>query len=61
MTTIILTGNGGEGIPGLAAYPAGLKIIAQTDTVKALERLATANARNPGAGRQDAQWPSLKR
>ena len=46
VTTIILTGNGGEGIPGLAAYPAGLKIIAQTDTEKALERLAAANARN---------------
>jgi cyclase len=46
VTTIILTGNGGEGIPGLEAYPAGLKIIAHTTTQKALERLAAANARN---------------
>jgi len=46
VTTIILTGNGGEGIPGLAAYPAGLKIIAGTATQKALERLAATNARN---------------
>jgi glyoxylase-like metal-dependent hydrolase (beta-lactamase superfamily II) len=46
VTTIILTGNGGEGIPGLAAYPAGLKIISHATTQKALERLASANARN---------------
>jgi cyclase len=46
VTTIILTGNGGEGIPGLAAYPAGLKIIAHAYTEKALERLAAENARN---------------
>jgi len=46
VTTIILTGNGGEGIPGLAAYPAGLKIIAHAHTEKALERLAAENARN---------------
>lgn len=46
VTTIILTGNGGEGIPGLAAYPAGLKIIAHAYTQKALERLAAENARN---------------
>jgi cyclase len=46
VTTIILTGNGGEGIPGLAAYPAGLKIVAGTQTEKALERLAMQNARN---------------
>ena len=46
VTTIVLTGNGGEGIPGLAAYPTGLKIIAHTFTEKALERLATENARN---------------
>lgn len=46
VTTIILTGNGGEGIPGLAAYPAGLKIIAHATTQKALERLAATNARN---------------
>jgi cyclase len=46
VTTIILTGNGGEGIPGLAAYPTGLKIIAGTHTQKALERLAAENARN---------------
>jgi len=46
VTTIILTGNGGEGIPGLAAYPTGLKIIAHATTQKALERLAAQNARN---------------
>jgi len=46
VTTIILTGNGGEGIPGLAAYPAGLKIIAHAYTEKALEKLAAENARN---------------
>jgi glyoxylase-like metal-dependent hydrolase (beta-lactamase superfamily II) len=46
VTTIILTGNGGEGVPGLEAYPAGLKIIAHADTQKALERLAAENARN---------------
>jgi cyclase len=46
ITTIILTGNGGEGIPGLSAYPAGLKIIAHASTAKALERLAAENARN---------------
>lgn len=46
VTTIILTGNGGEGIPGLAAYPAGVKIIAHAYTQKALERLAAEKARN---------------
>ena len=46
VSTIILTGNGGEGIPGLAAYPARLKIIAGTQTEKALKRLAAENARN---------------
>jgi len=46
VTTIILTGNGGEGIPGLAAYPSGVKIIAHADTAKALARLLANNARN---------------
>ena len=46
VTTIILTGNGGEGIPGLAAYPAGSRIIAHAYTEKALEKLAAENARN---------------
>jgi cyclase len=46
VTTIILTGNGGEGIPGLAAYPSGMKIIAHADTAKALARLLANNARN---------------
>jgi cyclase len=44
VTTIILTGSGGEDIPGLAAYPAGLKIIAHADTEKALEKMAANNA-----------------
>lgn len=46
VTTIILTGSGGEGIPGLAAYPAGLKIIAHAETAKLLTKLLTDNARN---------------
>src|SRR4051812_12868884 len=46
VTTIILTGNGGEGIPGLGAYPTGLKIISHADTAQALARLLASNARN---------------
>ena len=44
VTSIILTGSGGEDIPGLAAFPAGLKIIAHADTEMALEKMAANNA-----------------
>jgi cyclase len=46
ITDIILTGYGGEGIPGLAAFPAGVKIHAHADTVSGLEALAARGAKN---------------
>jgi glyoxylase-like metal-dependent hydrolase (beta-lactamase superfamily II) len=46
ITDIILTGYGGEGIPGLAAFPAGIKIHAHADTNTALKALAARNAKN---------------
>ena len=46
ITDIILTGYGGEGIPGLAAFPAGIKIHAHADTVTGLKTLKARDAKN---------------
>jgi glyoxylase-like metal-dependent hydrolase (beta-lactamase superfamily II) len=46
ITDIILTGYGGEGIPGLAAFPGGIKIHAHADTNTGLKALAARNAKN---------------
>jgi cyclase len=46
ITDIILTGYGGEGIPGLAAFAAGIKIHAHLDTVTGLKALKARDAKN---------------
>jgi glyoxylase-like metal-dependent hydrolase (beta-lactamase superfamily II) len=46
ITDIILTGYGGEGIPGLAAFAAGTRIHAHADTVTGLQALKARNAKN---------------
>lgn len=49
--TIILTGFGGEGIPGLAGFPKGLTIITHETTAKELAEMTKAGKRGaPPAG-----------
>ncbi len=50
ITDVILTGYGGEGIPGLAAFRAGIPIHAHADTVTGLKALTARAAKNRAPG-----------